>query len=232
MKFMRQVGLIFSLFFWATSASAVVIQDVITGADMGGMNVTAFFNGGSESAPWEVTDTNAAVPEGEGLAGAATRAGWSLGQRGFTQGGNSELPIGDPTGNPIGVWTFTNNTGFSITSLEIDALAGNIVFDKFLLEVYTPDSNFGRTFGTATPGAVSSANYSDPFSNIDLFGTLTIEFSGLGLADDGELLFQADTDALVPVPAAAWLFGSALLSLVGLRRRQASAINQESGYTA
>lgn len=53
-------------------------------------------------------------------------------------------------------------------------------------------------------------------STADAFNTLTMQFSGVGAAD-----LQAASVSAVPVPAAVWLFGSGLISLMGFARRKA-----------
>lgn len=90
--------------------------------------------------------------------------------------------------------------------------------------------NFGLTQNTADPGPISftssiffDLNPGDVISvaaqlvaqaerggSADALSTLTMEFS-----DDSNLV----AIGVVPVPAAVWLFGSALLGLFGLRRR-------------
>ncbi|MCB1843995.1 MAG: hypothetical protein KDI09_13610 [Halioglobus sp.] len=212
MKSLRQLCLLLCLSVGTTVANAIPItSSSITGADMVGMSVTAFFNGSSETAIWAATGADGSVPFGEGFSGAAAGTGWALSQQGFTLGNF------DPASGALGVWTATNNTGFDITSLVIDALAGGIVFDQFLDAEYTPGSDVGRTFLADTNNAGASGFYSAPVSDPDLFGTLTINFAG-GLASGSSFRFQADTDA-VPVPATGLLVGLGLLALFVSRAR-------------
>lgn len=194
---------------------------IITGADMEGMNVTAFFNGTSETAVWATTSTDASVASGEGFAGAAAGTGWGLRQQGFTLGNFV------PGQGALGVWTATNNTGFDITSLVIDASAGNIVFDQFFDMEFTPGSDIGRSFLSGTDFIASSAVYSDPVSDPDLFGTLTINFTN-GFANTNSFQFLADTDKLaeVPDPSSGLLLG---LGLVGLLVRRLPNLTSLTG---
>ena len=209
MKSLRPTGLFFLLSLWASSALSLVIDPVVTGADMVGMEVTAFFGAGSESAIWGVTSSGPGGPFGEGFSGAASGTGWTLSQQGFTEGNY------DPVAGVLGAWTVTNNTGSSITSMRIDALIANIVFDIIFDSEVTPGSGIGRTF-LADPayGGFTNAAYSNqinPGYN-DLFGSLTINF-GNGLLDGDSVRFLADTDAVIPAPGSVWLLAIGLAAM-------------------
>ncbi len=210
----RTTGLFAALLLWASSATAYLINPIITGADMAGMNVTAFYNGGSQSAIWGMTSANAGVPEGEGFAGAASGTGWSLSQQGYTEG---NLSLINP-GQVLGAWTLTNGTGFAITSVQIDALVAGIVFDNLFGSEGTPGSSTGREFLPESPSA--SAIYAAPFSAPDLFGSMTITFANGGLASGTSMRFLADTDAVVPEPATLFLFAVGLLGVLLARTRR------------
>ncbi|MFV0277078.1 MAG: hypothetical protein ACK5HY_07825 [Parahaliea sp.] len=225
MKTIGYTGAFCALLSWASSTAALPFNDVITGADMAGIQVTAFFNGASESATWATTSTDDSLPSGEGFAGQATGSGWSLAQQGYT--------LGNFDGGPLGAWTLTNNTGFNIFSLRIDALIADILFDRYIDEEYTPGSNVGRDF--LTDGSVdATGSYSDAFSSPDLFGTLTIDFAN-GLADGASMQFLADTDAIasVPAPATLLLVAAGCLGLGwSARSGRSAAASQQLGYTS
>jgi hypothetical protein len=114
-----------------------------------------------------------------------------------------------------------------LSSLLLDAVAGNSVFDLFHNgAVGTPGSSTGKNFATGYTGDIT-ATYSgqvhvegQPVSG-DLYRYLLIEFER---PFTGTLQFTQDTDnvSAVPIPAAAWLFGSGLAGLIGISRRKKS----------
>ncbi len=86
----------------------------------------------------------------------------------------------------------------SSSSLSVDTL-GNIIGGAINLSASTPN-------GGAT-GIIS----------IDATGAWSMELSGMNIASGQGQFAEV---AAVPVPAAAWLFGSALIGLVGIRRKR------------
>lgn len=133
-------------------------------------------------------------------------------------------------------WNLIAQVG--ITSILIDAGLGNSLFDTtFGGDWGTDGSAQGRDFSVVS----SSADYDITATYIDAVGvdgnaavgdiyrSLFIDFGQR--AYTGTLRFMQDTDNLlfagdinpVPVPAAAWLFGSALLGFFGFSRRKAQA---------
>ena len=192
----------------ASPASSLVLEPLVTGADMSGMQVTAYYSAGSDSALWAVTSPGPGGPFGEGFAGAASGGGWSLSQQGYTFG-NIARGVG-----VLGAWSLTNNTGSSITSLRIDALMANIVFDILDDAEHTPGSGLGRAFLPEDISLGATTVYSNQLSPgfDDLFGTLTINFAN-GFADGASLRFLADTDAVVPSPGSLWLFAIGFLGM-------------------
>jgi hypothetical protein len=158
----------------AVPAQATTLTGFATEGDMmQGMRVTAsFLNGTSESLLWTATGDNS---------GGVLGTGWSL-----TQAGNT---YGSP-------WTFSN-TGLGISSLAIDAVPGNTVFDTYPFldgPLQTDGSAEGWSFQvTGGPGPNSFA-YADPIdiSRGDLFGTLSLYWT-TGFA--GTMQFIADTDS-------------------------------------
>lgn len=144
-----------------------------TGSMMAGMRVTASFaDGSSESAIWAATNTNS---------GGVFGNGWSL-----TETGNS---FNQP-------WTFTN-TGLGITSLVIDTIPGNTVFDIYPYGDNLPQTDGsadGWGFETLSGQSPTSSSYSDviDISQGDLFGKLSLYWTE---GFTGLMNFRADTDS-------------------------------------
>lgn len=140
---------------------------------MAGMRVTASFaDGTSQSAIWQDTG---------GRSGGAFGSTWSL-----TATGNT---FNEP-------WTFSN-TGLGITSLVIDAISGNSVFDIYPYGDDLPQTDGsadGWGFQTTAGQKPDSSAYSDiiDISQGDLFGKLSLYWqSGF----TGQMQFRADTDS-------------------------------------
>lgn len=181
-----------------------------TGADMDNMTVTAVFrNGTSQTLSW--ADTGVA-------SGGVTGANWSLTQTGDTFTGLS--------------WSMTNTTGAGLLSLAFDGAPGLTVFDTtFNNLVGTAGSALGKDFATNLAGdSAITATYSNAVAINgasavgDIFHNIFVDFSQYGGAF-GNFMITQDTDNdsrlnEVPVPAAAWLFGSALLGLAGIGKRK------------
>lgn len=155
-------------------AQATTLTGFATEGDMmQGMRVTAsFLNGASESLLWTATSGNS---------GGVFGTGWSL-----TQAGNT---FGYP-------WTFSN-AGLGISSLAIDAIPGNTVFDTYPLlngPLQTDGSAEGWSFEVIAGSSPNSFAYADPIdiSRGDLFGTLSLYWA-TGFA--GTMQFIADTDS-------------------------------------
>lgn len=195
------------------TASAYQFQDVITGADMTGMEVTAKFADGSTStAIWKTSSKDAGVANGEGFAGGAYGEGWSLTQQGYTLGNI------DDDKNVLGSWTIKNAKASELVKLSINGASGNIVFDNILDSVGTPGSNIGRPFLAENDKYDPTANYSASFSNQDLWSRLDINLSGF--ASGSSLSFLADTDkVMVAEPATLGLLTLGIFGLINRRRR-------------
>jgi len=96
----------------------------------------------------------------------------------------------------------TNPISFDVSGLGISLTAGN---------VYT----FGISSFTGSQQILSSD--ANPYADGIQYNNPTF----YGSTPTWDLMFQTHVDtAVVPIPAAAWLFGSGLLGLVGIARRK------------
>lgn len=182
----------------------------IDGADMAGIEVTAFFgNGTQDTQTWAATSIDA---------GAAGSADWSLSLSGETFGNVL------PSGGFDGVWVFDNTSSTSVVGIEIKASVADVYFDNVDTVVGTAGSDVGREFvADNVNNSLVNAAFSDAYAgtSTDLFGTLNISFlSGFDLASGESLEFFIDTDkATVSEPATALVFLTGLLALVNIRRK-------------
>jgi len=200
---------------WETTA----LTGYATSGDMmDGMEVTAgFASGGSETATW------ADVALGQGQAAGTD---WTLFESGDTWDHNWELSNGTATG--------------IITSLLIDAGAGDTVFDVWADAVGTDGSAYGLALDVVSApadlaivatysGQVALSGYA-PVG--DLYRYLSLEFTNQGGLGSGEyLIFRTDTDNLlyagdiepqrpIPEPATVLLLGLGIGGLGVFRRRK------------
>ena len=155
-------------------SSATTLTGFRTEGDMmSGMKVTAsFLDGSSQTSIWGSTGDRA---------GGAFGTGWSL------------TESRDSYSSP---WTLTN-LGQGITSLVIQAIPGNTVFDTYPYlqgPLQTDGSAEGWTFEAKLGQSPSSFAYSDEIdiSQGDLFGTLSLYWNA---GFTGQLVFRADTDS-------------------------------------
>ncbi len=192
----------------AGSASAATITALTgfstTGSDMSGMEVTVNFqNGTSSTAIWSTISSGI---------GAASTGGWTLSESGNT--------FGD-------LWTFSNNTGSTISSLSINAIAGKTVFDidPRLDDTFsTVGSADGIKFNVNSGVAPTSFEYGNIVNLAgkapvgDLYAELNL-FWRSGFASGSSLRFVADTDNATfvvdptspkPVPVPGVIFGVVL----------------------
>jgi len=197
----KYVLLLLLCLFWGGAASAFPykIDPFVNGADMAGIEVTAYFdNDTSETATWIATGA-----ESGGAFGTAWKlfeSGDTLNQRGM-----------DPA------WTLENNTGNFITAFEIDAWVAGIFFDVKMepcigpnvpncpYDEHTPGSRQGRPFTPDGTLAISNVVYSDLLNAPDLYGELEVDFAGGGLGAGQSFQFMIDTDQIPESPLYALL---------------------------
>jgi hypothetical protein len=193
------------------------------GNEMVGMAVTAAFTTFTETLAWAATGANS---------GGVSGTGWSISVVGDTFNANA--------------WSVQFDGGLLLTSLAFDGPSGLTVFDRTEPNQGTPGSAQGRDYSDNLPTSIiANVTYSNavgvggatPVG--DLWNNLLIDYSAsLGGGVGGAATFSSsctdcpppmisfefsqdtDTVAVVPIPAAAWLFGSALVGMSGLARRK------------
>lgn len=152
-----------------------------SGDRMAGMRVTVTFDDASiETAVWKDLG---------GTSGGAFGSSWSLEVDGDTDG-------------PGGSWLFTVDAGTPVDILEINAFAGNAVFDVKATTPNTPESGGGAVFAPIGMDAAVAvdATYWDAVIFVpnlipagDIYSRLVIEFD---ISHTGTYEFVADTDCV------------------------------------
>lgn len=202
------------------------VDDSVNGGEMGGLKVTAIFEGYDLPfvAYWE-QDTEP-IPLSSGAAKIENFFKLS-------QGGDTFLKK----------WTMINNSDTYLKSFTLEGfyqeyegeLFANIVFDirndsyctegslLGLVNLNPVDENDNPLNDvTATPTPLDVVTYRGT-PTTDLYASVMISFSGNGLApgDDNTFKFFLDTDKVsaVPIPGAYLLLGSGLLCLIGIKRK-------------
>lgn len=232
MKISRKILFYFTALLFATSFSVANAASVTIVKDAGTLQNTTALTGFA---------TTGAMMDGMSLGitygdGSTTTATW--GSTGISSG-DAQWAGGllELTGDSFDFsWNLIAQVG--ITSILIDAGVGDSLFDTtFGGAMGTDGSALGKDFSVVS----SSADYDITATYIDAIGvggnaavgdlyrSLFIDFGQR--AYTGTLRFFQDTDNLlfagdlnpVPVPAAAWLFGSALLGFFGFSRRKTQA---------
>lgn len=199
---------------------------VTTGADMAGMLVTVNFSGAnpSQTVPWATTGANS------GAAGGSIGNGaWSLGVSGDT--GATTAPPSSGSAYALTGWTLTNSAdNVSITSVVLDGLPGNTVFDRdstlvgprpagnidFVgAEVGTPNSAFGidhRFFAESADNFTVGVTYSNILqlsSSQSCSGGIFAGNTQTGCGDEWRTLrfsFDSGTFQRVGPTNATWVF--------------------------
>ncbi|MBY0375810.1 MAG: PEP-CTERM sorting domain-containing protein [Bryobacteraceae bacterium] len=200
----------------STTTSIVGITGFSTlGDQMGGMQISVTFDGGDiATCTWAATGVGAGGCSGTGAS--SDNNAFNLNLTGDTFSSN---------------WNFTA-TGRLATSLTINAILGNTVFDIIATDPAnsTPGSAEGLALNGTTPGTPTGSGI---YSNViavgansavgDLYGALTITFSG-GVAS---ATFLADTDTVglpgnggdVPEPSTYALIAVGAALIAWKRRR-------------
>ncbi len=142
------------------------------------------------------------------------------------------LPTSDFVGfrgaiNPD-IFNYTINFGGQVTNplIHFSSLASDLIFSGVSINKISGDALFDVVGDTVSGVAADVAPQTDSNGTVQLIGTFnTLNFSasGTGFLVDG-ILLQIGVDenniSSVPVPAAAWLFGSGLIGLIGVSRRK------------
>ncbi len=186
-------------FVLSTSASAALISD---------FDLTAF--------DFDITSITGAGPYI--ASGTSNGIGWSISPTGYwlsrtvTNGtfNFSALPVATDNLHASGDYTITFDT---VVGSLLVALSNNDRDDSINFGLTASDST-GVAFSGTQVVLNSTSGGLVLFENIN---SLTIQnFNNNGITDGYDLAFHAV--AAVPVPAAAWLFGSGLLGLIGVAR--------------
>ena len=114
-------------------------------------------------------------------------------------------------------WKGTNGIGGVIDIRVFSELSGGGVSKT---DILAGGTGAGLTAGWTNFGLVNLT------AGPDVSGGVTVEFTAICGADAGcfsNLAIDNVTVSAVPVPAAAWLFGSGLLGLIGIARRKTAA---------
>ncbi|MBN1844014.1 MAG: PEP-CTERM sorting domain-containing protein [Deltaproteobacteria bacterium] len=204
---------------------------MVDGSEMAGMKVTATYLVGTEVATWEAT-----IDDAGHAVGSYVDPIFGITWREF------ELSL---DGDSFSMnWELENSGTVAsyLTSLKIEALPGNVVFDVDGEHREDPPSTPGSMYGLefALTGAIDgydgevTATYSDQVALNgtvygDLYGTLTLGFDpGLfGVLSPWSsfsqgITFKADTDIVVPVPepGTLLLLGLGVLGLLGYAKKR------------
>jgi len=196
------------------SASSLAAFELVNNGDFeSGLDFFGTYNDGAASATHAASGGN---PGGHGL---STGGGWGAGfvaLSGFGPNGE-ELPIsasdwGYAAGDTINI-TFdmiksADATG--LTGMKVESWAnGSLIV--------------GSDVQTAIEATTDWANYSHSYtlnSAADAFKVVLVGNVGTGTVGFDNLMIDNLNASAVPVPAAAWLFGSALAGLVAVRRKK------------
>lgn len=214
----------------ALGASGVASAALVNGSTLSVDQGSFFTMGGG-------TTVNAPGFDGQFITGFD---GLVLGTTQTPSGSHSGLPNGSESPTVDNAWAFFGNTGMSGTDSNSNVLSasGNTATVDFSGWVVawngldaasgnpTVPMGSGAWFGTTTDG-VAQVTCGVDCGNGD---TYTLTYSATVPAGDPSnfgntkyLLQLNGTVSAVPVPAAAWLFGSGLLGLVGVARRRKAA---------
>jgi hypothetical protein len=156
--------------------------------------------------------------------GQVTRAGtWSESFGSVLSDGRAVTPWTTVPGSTLTL-TFDVVAGSSIsvfgrTCRTVECLNSNASISLTL------DSGFGVSFSTYQAGAFTHQALLGSFSGLSA-GTHTLVVADLNTSNNSQNVqidfFEFDAASAVPVPASVWLFGSALIGLIGIKRKKGS----------
>jgi hypothetical protein len=221
-RFFLGIATLLALTF-SVASSALTLEDFTGSTDDSGVNDT-----GAQYVTLSDTIYPASAPMYRMKADlSALGANYVIGIFGPGPGGD-ELTVLD---SAAGI--YSSNVLFDVGAGTVEALVRGVATDT---------ANIGTTFGFFLKiydagGGLTNSYYSDDPSDVfSLFyspsGFVSTEYADLGLGigdplDTGDLRWSAlitvDDVRPVPLPAAAWLFGSAILGLLGLGGRRKAA---------
>ncbi|MBP0018029.1 MAG: PEP-CTERM sorting domain-containing protein [Cyanobacteria bacterium SBLK] len=159
------------------SATAFTFVDEINGADLVGLEVTVkYVDGTTERDIWEATSSDS---------GEARRSDWFL-----SKDGDTDFRF---------VWTFGYTGNGAISSLFINALPANAVFDSIFYPGLTPGTGFGTSVGSSSGVPPTSFTYSGSIPNTldDVRTSLELVWENGFTQSDAPLVFQADIDGIL-----------------------------------
>lgn len=117
---------------------------------------------------------------------------------------------GDTLGIYYAEWGSLGSASFSSQFEGVVIAPG----ESYSFDLYTLIPGFGPTdFGPAVPNPAPPGTYVIPYNGLSITGF--DGETGLAFQDGGSVEIT-----VVPVPAAAWLFGAGLLSLIGFTKRK------------
>ncbi|WP_101758710.1 VPLPA-CTERM sorting domain-containing protein [Oceanicoccus sp. KOV_DT_Chl] len=159
-------------------------------------------------------------------------------------GTTSGAAIGGATGSTTGSGSGTLDTGTGVISFSSVSNATTPVTNAFVYGVATVDT-IGLSSSTTATDCVENGgllptcpnvplNVSGPIGNLsevyggsatgtgDIFTLVAVGDQGSGITSNNSYTFTIGAEQVseVPVPAAAWLFGSAIVGLAGIGRKR------------
>ena len=212
----------------APSAQAALAGDALLGIDAG---VTGGYYGFVTAGSYFAMDTN-----GDGIFKASERTaisefdGLAVGTIQNATGSHSGAPDGSESPGIDAPWNFFGNTGMHGSSVATDIIsaAGNTATLDFSGWYVTwsgipvIDMGSGASNGVASIACGVDCSLGDthtltygatvPVGDPSGFGGVSYQLNMVGTI--------GEQTAVIPVPAAVWLFGSGLLGLVGVARRR------------